>query len=43
LVVVVTHKDGIEGKHYRIATEDDMQVFTSAEAYLAKKQARLLV
>ena len=43
MVAVVTHKLDTRSKHYRAATETDLAVFRSAEAYLAEKRERLMV
>lgn len=42
MVAVVFHKPGVTGKHYRIATKKDMEVFKEAKAYLEKKQGMLM-
>jgi putative DNA methylase len=41
MVAVVTHKEGIEGKKYRLAVSKDIQIFQEAEKYLAGKRLRL--
>jgi len=41
MVAVVLHHPDKTGKTYRIATEKDMKVFKSAEAYLEKKRKKL--
>ena len=41
MVAVVLNKPGTREKHYRIATESDLSVFQSAEAYFAEKQEKL--
>ena len=41
MVAVVTHKQGTTGKRYRVATDADLAVFGSAEAYLRKKREQL--
>lgn len=41
MVAVVLHKQGTSGKRYRIATDDDMEVFRRASAYLERKKAEL--
>jgi len=41
MVAVVLHYPDKTGKTYRIATERDMKVFKSAEAYLEKKRKKL--
>ena len=41
MVAVVTHKPGTTGKRYRVATDADLAVFQSAEAYLAGKREKL--
>ena len=43
MVAVVMHKSDTRSKHYRVATETDLAVFRSAEAYLAEKRERLMV
>ena len=43
MVAVVTHKPGIKGEKYRIATEQDMAVFTEAETYLQEKREALML
>lgn len=43
MVAMVTHKPGTIGKHYRIATEKDLQVFNEAEAYLKEKREKLML
>ena len=37
LVAVVMHTPGTTGKHYRVATDADLAIFESTEAYLAEK------
>ncbi|MCD6450225.1 MAG: DUF1156 domain-containing protein [Thermotogaceae bacterium] len=41
LVAVVLHKEGITGKTYRFATEDDMKIFEDAEKYFKEKREKL--
>ena len=41
MIAVVTHKPGTTGKRYRVATDADLAVFQSAEAYLAGKREKL--
>ena len=41
MVAVVMHKPGTTGKRYRVATDADLAVFQSAEAYLAGKREKL--
>ena len=41
MVALVTHKPGTTGKRYRVATDADLAVFQSAEAYLAGKREKL--
>jgi len=43
MVAVVTHKLGVSGKRYRIATDGDMQVFREAEKHLTKKREELML
>lgn len=43
MVAVVTYKLGVRGKHYRIATDDDIVAFERAKSELAKKRAKLMV
>lgn len=42
MVAVVLHKPGMNGKRYRVATIDDLEVFKEAEKYLAEKRAKLI-
>lgn len=41
MIAVVLHKPGERGKRYRLATENDMQIYREAEAYLETKRAEL--
>ena len=41
MVSVVTHKPGIAGKRYRVATNDDVTIFREAELCLAEKRENL--
>ena len=41
MVAVVFHKLGIIGKQYRIATEKDLEIFQTTQAYLVEKQEKL--
>ena len=41
MVAVVTYKPGTTGKRYRLATDADLAVFQSTEAYLTEKRERL--
>ena len=41
MIAVVLHKTGIQGKTYRIATEEDMKIFRKAEEYLKIKEEEL--
>ena len=43
MVAVVTHKPGTTGKRYRVATDADLAIFQSTEAYLVEKQERLML
>ncbi|MQY79009.1 MAG: DUF1156 domain-containing protein [Bacteroidetes bacterium] len=43
MLAVVTHKPGTIGKHYRIATEKDLQVFNKAKTYLQEKREKLMM
>ena len=38
MVAVITYKPGTPGKHYRVATDEDLAVFRAAEAYLREKR-----
>ena len=42
MVAVVLHNLKRQGKTYRLATEEDLEVFRGAEKYLEKKRARLM-
>ena len=42
MVAVVLHKPTEQGKRYRLATEEDMEVFRSAERYLEEKRQILM-
>ena len=41
MVAVVTHKIGTQGKKYRLATDNDMDVYNKAEKYLERKCEKL--
>ena len=41
MVAVVTHKPGTTSRHYRLATDADLTVFRSTEAYLEEKREQL--
>jgi len=41
MIAVVTHKPGTSGKKYRLATENDLQIYQSASTYLETKRAKL--
>jgi len=41
MIAVVTHKPGTSGKKYRLATENDLQIYQSAAEYLETKRAEL--
>jgi len=43
MIAVVTHKSGTSGKKYRIAVEEDMDIFREAEACLQKKREQLMM
>ena len=43
MVAVVLHKPKIQGKRYRVATEEDVVVFQEAEAALQIKQEKLML
>lgn len=43
MVAVVMHKPGTTGKRYRVATEVDLAIFTSAETDLAEKCETLML
>jgi len=43
MIAVVTHKPGTQGKKYRIANENDIQVFKEAEKYLEEKREKLML
>jgi adenine-specific DNA methylase len=43
MVAVVLHKPGTSGKRYRIATEEDMEIFYQAEEYLKEKREKLML
>jgi len=43
MIAVVAHKPGTIGKHYRIATEKDLQVFNEAKIYLQEKREKLML
>jgi len=43
MIAVVTHKPGTIGKRYRLATEQDMEVYMQAEAYLKEKREKLML
>ena len=42
MVAVVLHKPGEQGKRYRLATEEDMEIFRKAERYLEEKRQKLM-
>jgi len=42
MIAVVLHHPDKQGKTYRLATENDMEVFRQADAYLEKKRTGLL-
>jgi len=42
MVAVVLHKPGNQGKGYRLAKEEDLEVFKSAEKYLEEKRQKLM-
>ncbi len=42
MVAVVLHKPGEQGKRYRLATEEDMEIFRKAEKYLKEKRQKLM-
>ena len=42
MVAVVTHKEGVSGKRYRIATDKDLDVFKLAENRLQSKRDQLM-
>jgi len=41
MIAVVLHKEGEQGKKYRLATKEDLEVFKQAEKYLKEKQEKL--
>ncbi|MXV74355.1 DUF1156 domain-containing protein, partial [Candidatus Poribacteria bacterium] len=43
LIAVVTHKPGVKGKRYRVATDDDRIHFALAEKALAAKREKLIL
>jgi len=43
MVAVVLHKPGTNGKRYRIATEEDLEIFNEAEKYLDDVRAKLMI
>ncbi|MFC2125662.1 DUF1156 domain-containing protein [Bacteroidota bacterium] len=43
MIAVVTHRPETSGKQYRIATEEDMQIFKEAETNLKEKREKLMV
>lgn len=43
MVAVALYKPGTSGKRYRIATDEDMQIFRETEGYLNEKQERLIL
>jgi adenine-specific DNA methylase len=43
MIAVVSHKPGTSGKRYRVATEQDMEIFKEAEKYLEEKRAKLMM
>lgn len=42
MVAVVLHKPGTNGKRYRVATEEDLEIFNEAEKYLGDVRAKLM-
>ena len=42
MVAVVTYKDGVTGKHYRLATQSDVNAFNRAEDHLKTKRRDLM-
>lgn len=42
MVAVVLHHPKKRGKFYRVATENDLKIYRSAEKYLEKKRAKLM-
>jgi len=42
LLTVVTHREGTQGKLYRLAGENDLRIFQQAGEYLEEKRKRLL-
>ncbi len=43
MVAVVLHKKGEAGKKYRVATDDDLEVYKKAEEYLKEKREKLVM
>jgi len=41
MIAVVLHKSGQSGKKYRLAKEEDLEIFRQAEEYLKEKQEKL--
>jgi len=42
MVAVVTHKEGVTGKRYRTATDEDLRIFHEAEDAMVKKREALM-
>ncbi|MCL5125418.1 MAG: DUF1156 domain-containing protein [Deltaproteobacteria bacterium] len=42
MVAVITHKEGVTGKRYRIATQSDIDIFNQAQGYLKTKRQTLM-
>ncbi len=42
LIAVVLHKEGEQGKRYRISTKKDFEIFKEAEKYLEEKRKKLM-
>jgi len=42
MVAVVLHKPGTTGKRYRLATEEDLEIFKEAEKYMEEKRQKLM-
>ncbi|MGC8908745.1 MAG: DUF1156 domain-containing protein [Desulfomonilaceae bacterium] len=42
MVAVVTHKEGVTGKRYRLATDEDAAIFKKAEEQLTQKRQALM-
>ena len=43
MVAVIEHEPGTRNKRYRVATDQDLEIFQEAEEYLAEKQDRLVI